>query len=554
MSKREANLAAQAALIPLFGGHEKKPRLLDRDVLTVGRARGCDIILEAPDVSTLHCVFYRTQEGYRLRDCGSRTGSRINGGAVRNQVLCDEDVLHIGPFSFQVHLPDRRGVKGTRKPDREHLEKSRANLVQLALELRHRCRDLIKGQAGGDRADLRRREAELKTRIRSYDQRANQMEQAERELDQERTQLLKQKDDIEARSQAVERDIAQRLEETDVAIHERWQEFQARCQTEDQRLNDWSNRLQQEEEHQREEAMQTRVQSPQEQAEMDLIFERQRQVLADAEAGLREQRVELGRMMADLRQMQQAVRNQQQVDAPALAKENEQLRQSTADWQQKAVLLETRVVELEEQPAASTAAPAADQELLAQAELLDTLKCQLTELETVRDLVGPLRKENDQAKKWLAEKDRMLAERDKQIAELQRKIQNTTSPSHAVIDLETYETELNQYRQQLENDRSRLNKEMDALRLRNEELDEATREMEMELSRERAELARERIRLDRLREEVRSETERTQRDAGVRESLAPVQKLRDELNQKKGMAPDPRLNDRLRNMRGQLQE
>ena len=67
------------------------------------------------------------------------------------------------------------------------------------------------------------------------------------------------------------------------------------------------------------------------------------------------------------------------------------------------------------------------------------------------------------------------------------------------------------------------------MRSRNDELDEATREMELEMSRERAELARERQRLERLREEARLELERVQREAGVRDRLAPVQKLREEM-------------------------
>jgi hypothetical protein len=64
------------------------------------------------------------------------------------------------------------------------------------------------------------------------------------------------------------------------------------------------------------------------------------------------------------------------------------------------------------------------------------------------------------------------------------------------------------------------------------------------------------MRLDRLREEVRTEMERMQREAGVRESLAPVQRLREEMNVKKGVAgqPDKRLNERLKGLRNQLQE
>ncbi len=100
--------------------------------------------------------------------------------------------------------------------------------------------------------------------------------------------------------------------------------------------------------------------------------------------------------------------------------------------------------------------------------------------------------------------------------------------------MESFEAELHQERQHLEAERAKFNKEIDQLRLRNAELDEATREMEMEMSKERAELARERIRLDRLREEVRNEVERVQRDAPIRESLASVNKLREEITQKNG--------------------
>src|ERR1700682_6216650 len=82
-NRREVNLANQPALVPSFGGQDKKPRPLDRDVITIGRARGCDIGLEAPDISTLHCLLYRTAEGFRVRDCGSRTGTRVNGDAPR---------------------------------------------------------------------------------------------------------------------------------------------------------------------------------------------------------------------------------------------------------------------------------------------------------------------------------------------------------------------------------------------------------------------------------------------------------------------------------------
>jgi len=97
-------------------------------------------------------------------------------------------------------------------------------------------------------------------------------------------------------------------------------------------------------------------------------------------------------------------------------------------------------------------------------------------------------------------------------------------------ELATYEAELNEFRRQLEEERRKLHAELQQLRVRNEELSDATRDLEMELSRERAELARERTRLERLREEIQADIERLQRDGGMRDSLAPLQRLREEIN------------------------
>jgi chromosome segregation ATPase len=155
--------------------------------------------------------------------------------------------------------------------------------------------------------------------------------------------------------------------------------------------------------------------------------------------------------------------------------------------------------------------------------------------------IEQIRAENETLKKLLEQKTKLVEEQSDQ-------------PPKTESDLERYETELNDFRRQLENDRGKLNKEVEMLRERNKELDEAIREMEMEMSKERAELARERMRLERVREEVKSDTERLQRELAVRDSMAPVQKLRDELAQKNA-APakaEKPLNDRLRSMRSQL--
>src|ERR1700719_4264401 len=95
----------QPALILMYGDAARKRRPLSRDAVTIGRARGCDIWLDAPDVSSLHCVITRSGDGFHLRDCASRSGTRLNGDGVGEAALQDRDILQIGPFSFRVFLP-----------------------------------------------------------------------------------------------------------------------------------------------------------------------------------------------------------------------------------------------------------------------------------------------------------------------------------------------------------------------------------------------------------------------------------------------------------------
>jgi pSer/pThr/pTyr-binding forkhead associated (FHA) protein len=102
--RRDLSLS-HPALIPIAGNYDKKPRSLDRDVTTIGRARGSDLCLEANEISVLHCIIYRTADGYRVRDCNSRCGTRVNGESVKTHLLHDTDIINLGPFSFEFCFP-----------------------------------------------------------------------------------------------------------------------------------------------------------------------------------------------------------------------------------------------------------------------------------------------------------------------------------------------------------------------------------------------------------------------------------------------------------------
>jgi hypothetical protein len=93
------------ALIVTYGTTSRKFRSLERDVVVVGRAPGCDVALASPEVAPVHCVLARGPHGWRVRDCSGRGATRINGTSVVDGPLKNGDTLQIGAFSFEAHLP-----------------------------------------------------------------------------------------------------------------------------------------------------------------------------------------------------------------------------------------------------------------------------------------------------------------------------------------------------------------------------------------------------------------------------------------------------------------
>jgi hypothetical protein len=571
--KSQTGAPRQAALVPLYGVADKKPRPIDGEMVIVGRARGCDVVLDAPDVSSLHCVVYRWGGGFRLRDCASRTGTRVNGDPRKTASLHDGDVLQVGPFSFKLNLPDAQPDQpaGLSLKHQGHLQQSRRRLGELALRLRRRLQQAAEGKKASN----------PRKGSRNQEQRLLDLETAERDLAAGREALAKEKEAEAQRVQKVKAELAARLADADAQIRQRWQEFQQRCQAQEQRLSKTPHpkpdyvplaeerRAAQEQlaalANQQREFEQMKEQFNQQQTAAEDTAQQQQAAIAQAEAGLKEQRQQLQAMIAQLKGLQEAIRKEPRPDAGGLTRENEQLKKQLGEIQAQAVasrrreeLAQTKALraqrleeenvelrrvleDLSKEPVSTGASdPQAEQQLLDLREENEQLRRMLADLEhqgaadsqAGDAAAGELRQENELLRQLLHEKDALFEE-------MKEKVVAASAPKVArgASDLENYEAELNQYRQQLEADRTKFNKEIEQLRVRNQELDEATREMELELSRERAEMARERQRLDRLRDEIRTEQERMNRDGAVRESLAPVQKLRDEMQKKNAGKP-----------------
>lgn len=96
-----------AQLVPVEGG---KPITLKRDVIVVGRKPGlCDLIVERPSVSKLHCVLVKTDGLLFVRDLGSTNGTKVNGQRVTRGALLPGDELAFASVRFRVHLgPDQQ--------------------------------------------------------------------------------------------------------------------------------------------------------------------------------------------------------------------------------------------------------------------------------------------------------------------------------------------------------------------------------------------------------------------------------------------------------------
>jgi energy-coupling factor transporter ATP-binding protein EcfA2 len=72
----------------------------------LGRSEHNDVCLPSPYMSRHHAVIVGTPEGYYLVDLNSVNGVVLNGQRVERAVLCDQDVLAIGPFRLKVQIPD----------------------------------------------------------------------------------------------------------------------------------------------------------------------------------------------------------------------------------------------------------------------------------------------------------------------------------------------------------------------------------------------------------------------------------------------------------------
>lgn len=219
--EREASIKpGQAALIVTYGNTTRRYRPLDSDLVVLGRSPNCDISLVSPEVAPIHCLLQRRSDGWYIRDCcGGRHTTRLNGRPIHEEKLSDCDVLQVGTFSFEMRLPsvrptplvDDRSIERIRS-----LQRSRRNLVRLALRLRHRARRAYAlpptlAELEQQAECLRNLQRDYQTLIKEYEARLNQMERDERELCDARVAFEHECMERRIKLEKAEHDVARNL-------------------------------------------------------------------------------------------------------------------------------------------------------------------------------------------------------------------------------------------------------------------------------------------------------------------------------------------------------
>ncbi len=97
--------AQTLARLELMNGHSVVRSIELFNGMTIGRSSECDVFLEDLAVSRIHVKIKERPDGeYEIVDNRSATGTRVNGRAVKHNVLHDGDMVQIGASTFTFRM------------------------------------------------------------------------------------------------------------------------------------------------------------------------------------------------------------------------------------------------------------------------------------------------------------------------------------------------------------------------------------------------------------------------------------------------------------------
>ncbi len=90
------------------------------DSISIGRQIGNMLTIEDNEASRFHCVVEKVAAGYRVRDLGSRNGTKVNGQLIKVALLDDGDVISIGKVQMRLVVTESPEMATARMKQAEH--------------------------------------------------------------------------------------------------------------------------------------------------------------------------------------------------------------------------------------------------------------------------------------------------------------------------------------------------------------------------------------------------------------------------------------------------
>ena len=85
----------------------KRLKLTEQHSITIGRLGDNTVVLSDELASRHHCIIEPWQGGFRLRDLGSRNGTKLNENRIKTEALDNGDVVKIGTTELRFIDPDQ---------------------------------------------------------------------------------------------------------------------------------------------------------------------------------------------------------------------------------------------------------------------------------------------------------------------------------------------------------------------------------------------------------------------------------------------------------------
>jgi pSer/pThr/pTyr-binding forkhead associated (FHA) protein len=96
-------MSMKLKLIVLAGAKEGLEIPLKKEKFLIGRAKECALRAGSEAISRRHCAIILRENGYTVRDLGSRNGTHVNDEKITKEVpLKEGDELRVGPLKFRV--------------------------------------------------------------------------------------------------------------------------------------------------------------------------------------------------------------------------------------------------------------------------------------------------------------------------------------------------------------------------------------------------------------------------------------------------------------------